>query len=309
MKVLDRNFFERTALWVAFLCFALPSTAQYNYNPSPLADRTRADSLHRNLQYQPGYGMVETTIMQQPTSLEKKRPSYTDRVIMRGRHIQRVDREALKAVFIPKGQWMLGGDVSYNEWDSENLNYLVLKNIDFEGHTFSCSPFFGYFVANNIAIGGRFSYSRYFFNLGKFDLNLGEDFNISLEDLYYLEHNYYGSAFMRSYQPLGRSNIFGFFADVRLTYGYAAGKNTTGSGVEFDGTYEHVHSIQLGFCPGMTAFITDFAAVECSVGVMGLKYKWADQETNRIETGTKKSGSANFKINLFSINLGMTMYL
>ena len=50
-------------------------------------------------------------------------------------------------------------------------------------------------------------------------------------------------------------------------------------------------------------------AVECSVGVMGLKYKWVDQETNRVETGRNRSGGANFKINLFSVNLGMTFYL
>ncbi len=73
---------------------------------------------------------------------------------------------------------MVGGEISWNEWDNDNLNYLVLKNIEFEGHTFSAGPYFGYFVANNIALGGRFSYKRYFMNLGQFDLNLGEDLNI-----------------------------------------------------------------------------------------------------------------------------------
>ena len=71
----------------------------------------------------------------------------------------------------------------------------------------------------------------------------------------------------------------------------------------------HVHSIQLGFCPGLTAFTTDFMAVECSVGVMGLQYKWKNQKTNQVEKGTSRSGGANFKINLLSINLGMTFYL
>ena len=303
-----RKNFVRFLLGVILAGWCQASSAQYFGG----AESTRADSLHRNLNYIPGKGLIgeqQTMQIQLHESERKSKPSYTDRVIMRGRHMQRVDRDAMKAVFIPKGQWLLGGDVSYNEWDDDNLNYLVLKNIDFEGHTFSCSPFFGYFVANNIAIGGRFSYSRYFFNLGNFDLNLGEDFNINLEDLYYLEHFYNGSVFLRAYQSLFGSKVLGFFADVRATYGYAAGKNTTGSGTEYDGTYEHVHSVQLGFCPGLTVFATDFMAVECSVGVMGLKFKWANQETNRIEQGTKRSGGANFKINLFSINLGMSFYL
>ena len=165
---------------------------------------------------------------QPPTSVAEGQEITEKGSTRKRRHIQRIDREAMKSVFIPKGQWMVGGEISWNEWDNDNLNYLVLKNIEFEGHTFSAGPYFGYFVANNIAVGGRFSYKRFFMNLGQFDLNLGEDLNISLDDLYYLEHNYLSTAFMRSYMPIGRSNVFGFFAEVQLSYGYCEGKNTTG---------------------------------------------------------------------------------
>ncbi|MBQ5741326.1 MAG: hypothetical protein IIV53_05690 [Bacteroidaceae bacterium] len=223
--------------------------------------------------------------------------------------MQRIDREAMKSVFIPKGQWMVGGEISWNEWDNDNLNYLVLKNIEFEGHTFSAGPYFGYFVANNIAVGGRFSYKRFFMNLGQFDLNLGEDLNISLDDLYYLEHNYLSTAFMRSYMPIGRSNVFGFFAEVQLSYGYCEGKNTTGRGETLSGTYEQIHSLQLGFCPGLTVFATDFMASEISVNMGGYRVKWGKQETNRIEEGKVRNSGANFKLNLFSVKFGMTFYL
>lgn len=234
---------------------------------------------------------------------------YLQRQAKRGRHIERIPREDLNATFIPKGQWMVGGSISFNEWDGDNLNYLVLKNIDFEGHTFGFSPYLGYFVAKNTAIGLRFSYSRYYFNLGQFDLNLGEDFNISLSDLYYLEHDFDTSVFLRTCMPLGKSKVFGFFNEIDLTYGYAKAKNTTGSGADFEGTMERVNAIRLGFCPGLTAFATDFMAVECSVGVLGLSYKWVDQKTNQVETGRTRTSGANFKINLLSINLGMTLYL
>ena len=236
---------------------------------------------------------------------------YLERQDKKGRHIERVPREDLNATFIPKGQWMFGGSISFNEWDDDNLNYLVLKNIDFEGHTFGISPYFGYFFTKNMCVGGRFNYSRYYFNLGRFDLNLGEDFNISLSDLYYLEHDFDCSAFLRTYMPLGKSKVFGFFSEIDLTYGHAKGKNTTGvkGTTGYEGTMEHVNSIQIGFCPGLTAFTTDFMAVECSIAVMGLQYKWKDQKTNQVENGKSRSGGANFKINLFSVNLGMTFYL
>ena len=255
-----------------------------------------ADSLHRNLTY--------TQMVANMTQ-----PFTTVTAAKKQRRIERIGREAMKQTFIPKGQWMLGGEISWNEWDNDNLNYLVLKNIEFEGHTFSAGPYFGYFVANNIALGGHFSYKRYFMNLGQFDLNLGEDLNISLDDLYYLEHNYLTTGFMRSYMPIGRSNVFGFFAEVQLSYGYTEGKNTTGRGETLSGTYERIHSLQLGFCPGLTVFATDFMASEVSVNMGGYRIKWGEQETNRIEEGKTRTSGANFKLNLFSVKLGMTFFL
>lgn len=225
------------------------------------------------------------------------------------RKIKRVDRALLKAVFVPKKQWLLGGTINYQEWDTDNINLLVLKDIDIEGHNFTASPYFGYFVANNIAIGGRYSYSRHYFYLGNFDLNLGEDFNISLQDLYYLEHTHEGTVFLRTYMPLGRSKMFGFFNDVQLTYAHTVGKNSTGSGADYDGSYGKTHALKLSFCPGMTAFVTDFMAAEASIGIMGFKYKWQEQQTNRVETGKSRSAGANFRFNLLSINLGITFYL
>ena len=215
------------------------------------------------------------------------------------RKIERVPRESLKATFVPKGQWMVGGTVNYSEWDTDNYNLLVLKNVDIEGHTFSGSPFFGYFVSNNIALGGRYNYTRNYFYLGKLDMNLGNlnigldendenlggNLNISLEDLYYLGHTHTGDFFVRTYMPIGKSNVFGFFAEVRAGYAHSVSKNSTGSGVDYDGSFTKSHTLQLNVCPGMACFVTDFLAAEASIGIMGVKYRWVDQKTNQVETG------------------------
>lgn len=225
------------------------------------------------------------------------------------RAIKRIDREIQEAVFIPKGTWMAGGAVSYREHDESNLNFLVLKNVEGKGYNFGVSPYVGYFFRNNISAGIRFAYHRDYLDLKNFELNLGEDFNISLDNLYYLEHKYETSGFIRTYIPIGRSKIFGLFNEARVTYGYGTGKNSTGSGATYDGTYQKVQNLQIGIAPGLTAFITDWSAVEVSVGVMGFDFKWVDQKTNQIEHGSSRTSSGNFKINLFSINIGMTFYL
>lgn len=224
------------------------------------------------------------------------------------RRIQRIDREVQKLVFIPKGTWMAGGSVSYQEHDESNLNFLILKDIEGKGYDFSVSPYVGYFFRDNIAAGFRFTYRRDYLDLGNFDANLG-DITISFDDIYYLEHKYEASGFLRTYIPIGRSKIFGLFNEARLTYGYGSGKNSTGSGASYDGTYQTVQNFQIGFAPGMAAFITDWSAIEVSVGVMGFDFKWTDQTTNQVEEGSSRTSGGNFKINLFSINIGMTFYL
>lgn len=225
------------------------------------------------------------------------------------RKIERVSRESLKSTFVPKGQWMVGGTVNFTEWDTDNYNLLVLKNVDFEGHIISGSPYFGYFVANNLCVGARYNYSRNYFYLGKFDLNLGEDFNIALEDLYYLGHSHTADIFMRPYLPIGRSNIFGAFCEIRAGYSHTTSKNSTGSGADYDGSFTKANTVQLQVCPGMTVFATDFLAVETSIDIMGFKYRWVDQKTNQVETGRVRSGGANFRFNFLSINIGLTFYL
>ena len=220
-----------------------------------------------------------------------------------------ISRDASKTVFIPKGQWMLGGQVAWNQWNNDNLNYLVLKDINFEGYTFSAGPYFGYFFANNMAVGGRFSYKRYFFNLGEFDLNLGDDFNIGLKDLYYLQHNYESTLFVRSYLPLGNSKIFGLFGEFQLNYTFAEGKNSTGRDETFTGVYEYTHNLEIGLGGGMVVFLADHVAAEVMLNVGGYRVKWGSQNTNNIEEGRITSSGANFKIDLFSIKFGVTYFL
>ena len=181
------------------------------------------------------------------------------------------DRGIQSHTFIPKGQWMVGSTFSYSEHEDDNYKFLVLEKIESTGYTFKVSPFFGYFIRDNVALGGRFSYNR-------------------------------------TYTPIGSSKIFGLFNEARVTYGYGQGKNSSGTDTDYTGTYQTIQNLQIGMAPGLTAFITNFAAVEVSVGVLGFNMKWTDQTTDQIDKGSRRSSSANFKIDLFSINLGMNFY-
>lgn len=221
---------------------------------------------------------------------------------------KKFDRGITKSVFIPKGQYFAGSTISYSEQSADKYQFLVLANIDAKGYTFRFSPFGGYFFADNIAAGGRFTYGRTYVNLENVDINLGDDLSFQIKDDMYLEHNYSATGFLRTYMGLGNSKVFGFFNELRLTYNYGQGKHTNGMGNALTGYYQRSQSIEIGAAPGLTAFVSDFASVEVSVGVMGFDFKWVDQTHNQVQESSRRSAGGNFKIDLFSINLGMTLY-
>ena len=218
------------------------------------------------------------------------------------------DRGIQNGLFVKKGTWMGGATFSYNEQTNRNYEFLVLDDVDASGYTFKVSPFVGYFIKDNIALGGRFVYSRSLTDLGNLSLNLGDDMNFDVSDAYYLEHMGVGSFFVRTYMSIGNSKVFGFFNEASIRYGYGQGKNHTGVGIDLTGTYQTIQSLQIGFSPGLTAFVTNFAAVEVSIGMMGWNAKWINQTTDQVETGYRRTTSASFKIDIFSLNIGMNFY-
>ena len=222
-----------------------------------------------------------------------------------------IRRNATTSLFIPKGQWMLGGQVDWNQWDSENLNFLMLKDINLQGHTFSAGPYFGYFFAKNMAVGARFSYKRNFFDVGGVGINLGDDLSFGLDNYAYLQHHYKSSMFLRSYIPLGESKIFGLFGEFQLNYTFSEGKNGTGllHDEMFTGVYENYHSVGVGVAGGMVVFLTDFAAAEVMLNVGGYDLKWGHQNMNNMEEGFLNNSGGNFRLDLFSLKLGFTFYL
>jgi hypothetical protein len=223
-----------------------------------------------------------------------------------------VDRGIRNGVFVPKGAWMGGCTFSYNEHVSDNIQFLIIDNINTEGYTFKVNPFVGYFLRDNVAVGLRMGYSRTYLDLGSIDVNLGDDLSFKLRDNKYLAHQLSASGFLRTYMAIGGSKVFGFFNDVRLTYSYQQAKFSQPDDNDADiprGTYQVKHGFQLGAAPGLTAFVTNYASVEVSVDVVGLNYSWTRQTTNQVETSKMHTSGANFKINLFSVNIGMCIYL
>ena len=199
---------------------------------------------------------------------------------------QEFKRNIEMRTFIPKGQWIVGSSVSYSQYSNDNYQFLVIENLSGEGYAFKVSPVLCYAFKDNVAAGGRFMYSRTYTKLNNISVNIDEDTNFDISNLYELKNSYSGIAVLRNYINLGTSKRFALFNEVQL---------------ELDAS--------VGLSPGLVAFINNYTAVEVSIGVLGLNVSRTHQVTDRIYESNRSSMSANFKINLFSIGLGIAFYL
>lgn len=164
-------------------------------------------------------------------------------------------------------------------------------------------------VMNDFGVGLNFAYERSLFKVDKLNIHLNDDLNFEISDYYILEHVYTASAFARLFMNIEESKRFGLFNDVKLMFGGGQGKYINGEGDVLEGTYQTIFKMGLIYSPGIAVFINDYAAVEASVGVLGVQMKRTDQTTNNVHSGSFSRSSANFKIDLFSIGLGVSIYL
>lgn len=211
--------------------------------------------------------------------------------------------------FIPKGQWITGVSVSYSQSHQDNYTFFVLEHLNGDTYSFKVSPMLFYAFKDNLAAGGRFAYQRSRTQIDSGYLNLGQDTNYDIDHLYRIAHNFYVGAGFRNYLSLGQSLRFGFFNEVQLQLGGGQSKIANGSGEDLTGTYETNFNLSLGLQPGLVVFLNNYSALEVSVGVLGFEYTHTHATTDQIYESKRNTKSANFRINLFSIQFGAAFYL
>ncbi len=223
--------------------------------------------------------------------------------------IQEFHREEESVVFVPKGQWITGVSVSYQQSNQDKYQFLIVEDLTGNTYTFKVSPMLMFAVKNDMALGGRFAYTRSLTKLENADIVLDPETGYTFDHLYRLSHNYYGTIMMRNYFSLGKSKRFGFFNEVQLQLGGGQTKLTTGVGTTLSGYYERNFSAEIGLSPGMCIFLNDYSAIEVNVGVLGFKMTDTHTYADQIYESSRSSKFANFRINLFSISFGVTFYL
>ena len=211
--------------------------------------------------------------------------------------------------FIPEGQWITGVNVSYTQSDFDNYKFLIVENLGGDTYSFKVSPMLMFCFKDNLAAGGRFSYSRQRTRLNSADIVLDSETSYNIDNLYSISHSYTGTALFRSYMSLGKSTRFGLFNEVQLQLGGGQSKICTGSGEDVTGTYQRNFDFSVGLAPGLAVFLNNYSALEVNVGVLGFNYSHHMALTDQVQVANFHSQRANFKINLFSITFGVVFYI
>lgn len=252
--------------------------------------------------------VIRDTVFLSKEEFEKKNIVESSNLI-RIKPVGRFDRGIVSYRFIPKKKWIGGLTFSYVNYDSDDsrLLFSVLKDFDCNFKTFSLKPFMGYAVADNMVVGVKLGYNHTIADLGNVSIDMGDDLDFSLTNMRYAEDLYSFGVFHRSYVGLDRGKLFGLFNETTLTYKNGSSSFARGEGEDYKRTETTINELHLGISPGVAVFITQNICAELSFGVVGFKYRSESQKNNLGETGKRRNSGADFKINLFNINIGLTV--
>ncbi len=234
----------------------------------------------------------------------------TVNLILRERNFGRYNRGLLNFLFIPKGKWAFGMNVSYGEFDTEDVQLLsFLQNLNFKGSMFSISPSVSYFVRHNTAVGMKLGYSRNKFNLGSLSVDIDDDINFSLRDVDYHTEDYSASIFLRRYIGLDNNRRFAIYNDVELKCSSGNGTFTRLYNDQPKETRTLSTKASLNFSPGLCVFIQEYVSFNISFGVFGVNYTHESQRTDGVNEGSRSALGASFKFNLLNLNMGVAVHI
>lgn len=237
-------------------------------------------------------------------------PDSIDPEIMKQPNLGRFNRGLFSYLFIPKGQWHFGVTASYGEFSAQDLQMLdLLSDFDFSGHTFSIKPYISYFIANNISLGLRFGYTDSKGTLGSMSMDFDDDLNFDLKDVMYRNESYTAAVAFRQYIGLARRGRFGVFNEIELSFSSGDSDFQRYIGGEPKLTHTTYMESRLSFSPGLCVFVMKNVSFNISFAVVGFYLRNEKQWVNEQEMGNRFSSGANFRFNLFNINLGIGIHI
>ena len=224
-----------------------------------------------------------------------------------------VDAQHFKnTVDIERGTQMTGGTLGFAAENNENEETLLLgRRRDLESYEFSISPLYGFFIRENLLIGGSVEYTFSKSNsLTRWEEGIIGAPTEQREWRRSESHGFMVAPVLRYFIPLGDSGRAYLFVQTHLGLGYEQGKTEIEDTI---GNRSKVPSetlgLELALRPGFTVFVFEGFAFEVSIGSLGFStvYERIGEGENKT---TKLSNTFDliFDVDLLKIDFGLVGY-
>ncbi len=201
-----------------------------------------------------------------------------------------------------KGTWHTGFTMNLDNTNSENIDNFLFNVGKFENIGIGVNFSGGYFFADDISTGIKYSY------LNK-EVNAIYDWNEANAHYQSARSNHRMTFFLRNYYPISANKRFSFFNETDLGFGLGSSVSRhTKSEKDITKSFSEEFSLALGVKPGMVVVLTKGFAFEVSVGLLGLTYTNSNITTDEIREGRTDKFNFDFDISLLSLDFGLAYY-
>ncbi|MCR4860030.1 MAG: hypothetical protein K5910_05140 [Bacteroidales bacterium] len=216
--------------------------------------------------------------------------------------------ESAPAAFVPKGAWMVGGNASYSGHRNENYTFMVASGINSVGFHLAVSPEVLYFVGDNLGVGAKFSYGRMMLDAQSAKAELGS-LALTVDNYYAISHDFTAMLMLRYYIPIADSKRVAFHIDAGAMARFGQAEQSDEHTGAVVGTWEKNHKMGILVNPGLTARLSPRVSLFATVGMAGITYGKKQQVHNQVATGSSKSFSLSYMVDLTSLSIGFDIML
>ena len=75
------------------------------------------------------------------------------------------------------------------------------------------------------------------------------------------------------------------------------------------GTYTDTYKASINFIPGLCIFATNSMALNAQMSILGLTYRYVLQKENQVNTSGYHGANTSFGLDVFSVEVGMSVYI
>lgn len=236
------------------------------------------------------------------TTSRKRRP------IVLGRRIARdttgISRRSLRThLIIPKRDWQIGMAASYVNLSADNSELLLLLNNSSAYLSLARLSVNGAFAyTDNHAVGVRLQYTNGNCSVDAATLDLLGNFSYDVKDVRAKTYSYGGSVFNRSYVGLDSRGRVGVFLDTGIGYTKSRSDISTSS-------YTVNNKVSLSLSPGVVYFPMNTISVFAFISLADISYNNSKGYSGGEFTGERNFFRAQARLDLFSINFGLSVHL